>query len=301
MIKDKATLMKSLLEAGVHFGHQKRRWNPKMAPYIFGDKNNIYIIDLQHTVNALIEACDFLHNVAHEGGYVLFVGTKKQAQTIIKGEALRCGMFYVEERWLGGTLTNFQTIRKSINKLEEMEGMKEDGTFDKLSKKEVSHLTKDINKLKRNLDGIRKMERLPKAVFIIDSRKEGIAVHEANKLSIPIVALVDTNCDPDVVDYVIPGNDDAIKSIRLITAFAADAVSNGRNKFLGALEKEESKVRERLAGEPKTDMVAEEDKIEKFIDDGDRKMEEETKEKKPVAKKKKPAAPSQHKPGGRAK
>jgi len=300
MVKDKAALIKKLLEAGVHFGHQKRRWNPKMAPYIFGDKNNIYIIDLQHTVNAIIEACDFLYNVAQEGGYVLFVGTKKQAQGIIKSEALRCGMFYVDERWLGGTLTNFQTIRKSINKLEELEGMRDDGTFDKLSKKEVSHLTKEINKLRRNLDGIRKMERLPKAIFIIDSKKEAIAVHEANKLSIPIAALVDTNCDPDVIDHVIPGNDDAIKSIRLITALAADAVNQGRNKFLGALEKEESRIREKLAEEPKQDVVVEEEKIEKLIDDDDLKLEEEAKEKKPVAKKK-TSGPSSHRSGGRAK
>lgn len=278
------SLMKKLLEAGVHFGHQKRRWNPKMASYIFGEKNNIYIIDLQHTVNAIIEACDFLNKVAQEGGYILFVGTKKQAQDIIKNEALRCEMFYVDQRWLGGMLTNFQTVRKSINRLDELEKMREEGIFDKLSKKEVSHLTKEINKLKRNLDGVRKMDILPKALFVIDSRKEEIAVHEANKLSIPVAALVDTNCDPDKVDYVIPGNDDAIKAIKLITSLVADSIKEGRKKFLTVLEKEDLRIEERLAKEPQLDLATEEEKIEKFIKDEDLKLEEETKEKSPAAK-----------------
>ncbi|MDB4349617.1 30S ribosomal protein S2 [Omnitrophica bacterium] len=285
MAQEKPNLMKGLLEAGVHFGHQKRRWNPKMEPYIFGERNNTYIIDLQQTVEAIIGACGFLSNVTEEGGYVLFVGTKKQAQDIIKNEALRCGMFYVDQRWLGGMLTNFQTIRKSINRLETLEKMREDGTFAKLSKKEVSKLTKEINKLKKNLDGVRKMDRLPKALFVIDSRKEEIAVHEANKLSISIIALVDTNCDPDVIDYVIPGNDDAIKSIKLITSLAADAVAEGRNKFLRVLEKEELAIEERLAQEPKVELVSDDEKIEQFIDKKDQKMEEETREMKPTTKK----------------
>jgi small subunit ribosomal protein S2 len=276
--------MKSLLESGVHFGHQKRRWNPKMKPYIFGEKNNTYIIDLQQTVTAVMEACQFLNNTAQEGGYVLFVGTKKQAQDIIKNEALRCGMFYVDQRWLGGMLTNFQTIRKSINRLESLEKMREDGTFDKLSKKEVSKLTKEINKLRKNLDGVRKMDRLPNVVFVIDSRKEEIAVHEANKLSIPVVALCDTNCNPDVIDYIVPGNDDAIKSIKLITTLAANAVAEGRNKFLQLLEKEESAISESFSQEPKAETATEDEKIEKFIDKKDEKMEEETREKKPVSK-----------------
>jgi len=281
MAEDKTTLMKSLLEAGVHFGHHKRRWNPKMASYIFGEKNNIYIIDLQHTVNAVIEACAFLNNVAQEGGSVLFVGTKKQAQDIVKSEAERCGMFYVEARWLGGMLTNFQTIRKSINKLEELEGMKEDGTFKKLSKKEVSQLTKEMNKLKKNLDGVRKMSRLPNAVFVIDSRREEIAVHEANKLSIPVVALVDTNCDPDLIDHVIPGNDDAIKAIKLITGLVTDAINEGRNKFLKALEKEELKIEKELSEEPEVEkLVADDEKVESLVKDEALKLEEEVKEKK---------------------
>lgn len=286
MTQDKTTLIKSLLEAGVHFGHQKRRWNPKMKPYIFGEKNNTYIIDLQQTVGAVIEACQFLNKVVQEGGYVLFVGTKKQAQEIIKDQATRCGMFYVDQRWLGGMLTNFQTIRKSINRLENLEKMRDDGTFDKLSKKEVSKLTKEINKLKKNLDGVRKMERLPNAMFIIDSRKEEIAVHEANILSIPIVALADTNCNPDTLNYVIPGNDDAIKSIKLITTMAADAVVEGRNKFLQMLEKEQVVIDGKLLEDTKGDLMVDDEKVEKFIAKEDIKKEEEAKElKKPMTKK----------------
>ncbi len=284
MIQDKKTLIKSLLEAGVHFGHQKRRWNPKMKPYIFGEKNNTYIIDLQQTVEALIVACQFLNKVAQEGGYILFVGTKKQAQDILKGEAQRCGMFYVDQRWLGGMLTNFQTIRKSINRLEALEIMREDGTFAKLAKKEVSKLTKEMNKLKKNLDGVRKMDRLPKALFVIDAKKEDIAIHEANVLSIPVVALADTNSDPDVIDYVVPGNDDAIKSIKLIAALAADAVSEGRNKFLQLLEKEESLVQDKLSQEPKMEFTSDDEKVEKFMDKREEKMEEEAKKKQPASK-----------------
>ncbi len=296
MKEDKGTLIKSLLEAGVHFGHQKRRWNPKMKPYIFGEKNNTYIIDLQQTVEAIIEACRFLRSVTQEGGYILFVGTKKQAQDIIKSEAVRCGMFYVDQRWLGGMLTNFQTIRKSINRLELLEKMREDGTFEKLSKKEASKLTKEINKLKKNLDGVRKMDRLPKALFIIDSRKEGIAVHEANKLSIPVTALADTNCDPDIIDYVIPGNDDAIKSIKLITSLAADAAAEGRNSFLQMLEKEELRIEEKLAGISTAELGDDDEKIEGLIDKRDRKIEEETREMKPLAKKQ-PVKPVKKKKG----
>ncbi len=288
MAQDKTTLMKALLEAGVHFGHQKRRWNPKMAPYIFGDRNNIYIIDLQHTVNAIIGARKFLSGVAQEGGHIRFVGTKRQAQEVIKADALRCSMFYVNQRWLGGMLTNFQTIRKSLNRLEKLEKMQEDGTFDKLSKKEVSQLTKEIWKHKKNLDGIRKMDKLPQAVFVIDSKKEQIAVHEANKLSIPVVALVDTNCDPDKVSYVIPGNDDAIKSIKLITSLVVDAVSEGRNNFLKAAEKEEERMEKSLAEEPKIKFT-EEEKIEKFIKTEDIKLEKEVREKKPSQKPQRPA------------
>jgi len=283
MTQDKANLLKSLLEAGVHFGHQTRRWNPKMGPYIFGEKNRIYIIDLQKTVDAIIEACAYLNKVAQEGGYVLFVGTKKQAQDIIKDEATRCGMFYVDQRWLGGMLTNYQTVKKSLNRMESLEKMKDDGTFDKLSKKEVSKLTKETNKLKKNLNGVRSMERLPTVMFIIDSRKEDIAVREAKKLKIKVVALVDTNCDPDMIDYVIPGNDDAIKSIKLITAMAAKSIIDGRNKFLQAIEEEETALTEKLGEEPKIDVV-EEEKIEGMIKKEVIKLEEEIKEKKPVVK-----------------
>ena len=288
MMLDKASMMKALLEAGVHFGHQTRRWNPKMKDYIFGQKNNIYIIDLQRTVGAIIKACEFLSKVAQEGGYILFVGTKRQAQDIIKNEALRCGMFYVDQRWLGGMLTNFQTVRKSVNRLQKLEGMKADGTFGKLSKKEVSQLTKEIYKLKKNLDGVRSMERLPKAVFVIDSRKEDISVREAKKLSIPVAALVDTNCDPDMVNYVIPGNDDAIKSIRLITSLVTDAISEGRQKFLSAIEKEETRMEESLAEEPKINLD-EEQKIERLIKEEDLKLEEATKAEEAKTKEKKPA------------
>ena len=284
MTQEKTSLMKRLLEAGVHFGHQKRRWNPKMAQYIFGEKNNIYIIDLQQTVEAIIGACEFLRNIAQEGGYVLFVGTKKQARDIIKEEATRSGMFYVEERWLGGMLTNFQTIRKSINRLEELEGMREEGTFEKLSKKEVAQLTKEINKLNKHLGGIRKMDRLPKAVYVVDSRKEEIAVPEANKLSIPVIALVDTNCNPDVIDYVIPGNDDAMKSIKLITSLAADAVSKGRNSFLTSLEREDIDLEKKFAEEPKVETPVEDEKVEKFIKKEDEKLEEDVRKEKEAAK-----------------
>jgi len=220
--------MKQLLEAGVHFGHQTRRWNPKMAPYIFTDRNGIYIIDLQKTVRKIEEAYNFVRNLAAEGGTILFVGTKKQAQESVKEEAERCGMFYVNQRWLGGMLTNFQTIRRRIERLHELERMEADGTLAVLPKKEVAELMHEKERLQKFLGGIKNMRKLPDAVFIIDPRKERIAVAEARKLKIPIVAIVDTNCDPDEIDYVIPGNDDAIRAVRLLTSKIADAVLEGR-------------------------------------------------------------------------
>lgn len=216
--------MKQLLEAGVHFGHQTRRWNPKMAEYIFTERNGIYIIDLQKTVRKVEEAYTFIRDVVADGESVLFVGTKKQAQETIKEEAERCGMFYVNQRWLGGMLTNFKTINTRITRLQELEKMQEDGTFDVLPKKEVQQLEKELEKLNRFLGGIREMKKLPGAVFVVDPRKERIAVAEARKLGIPVVAIVDTNCDPDEADYVIPGNDDAIRAVRLLTATMANAV-----------------------------------------------------------------------------
>ena len=220
--------MKQLLEAGVHFGHQTRRWNPKMAEYIFTERNGIYIIDLQKTVKKIEEAYLFIRDIAAEGGNILFVGTKKQAQDAIKEEALRSEMYYVNVRWLGGMLTNFKTIKRSINRLLALEKMQEDGTFDLLPKKEVAGLIKEMNDLERNYGGIKTMETLPDAVFIVDPRKEHIAVLEAKKLGIPVVAIVDTNCDPDDADYIIPGNDDAIRAIKLISAALADAIIEGR-------------------------------------------------------------------------
>lgn len=220
--------MKQLLESGVHFGHQTRRWNPKMAKYIFTERNGIYIIDLQKTVKMMEEAYNFVRELAAQGGNLLFVGTKKQAQDAVREEAERCGMFYVNHRWLGGTLTNFQTIRKRIERLHQLEDMEEDGTFDVLPKKEVVLLRKEKARLEKFLGGIKHMKKLPDAVFIIDPRKERIAVAEARKLNIPIVAIVDTNCDPDEVDYVIPGNDDAIRAVRLFTSKMADAVLEGK-------------------------------------------------------------------------
>ena len=230
--------MKQLLEAGVHFGHQTRRWNPKMAPYIFTERNGIYIIDLQKTVKKVDEAYDFLRSVAEEGKSILFVGTKKQAQEAVKEEALKSGMFYVNDRWLGGMMTNFATIRKSINRLKELEAMEEDGTFEVLSKKEVLALKREQEKLEKSLGGIKDMEELPGALFIVDPRKERIAVAEAKKLNIPIVAIVDTNCDPDEIDYVIPGNDDAIRAVKLLTSRMADAVIEGRQGEAGEVVEE---------------------------------------------------------------
>ena len=220
--------MKQLLEAGVHFGHQTRRWNPKMATYIYTERNGIYIIDLQKTVKKLEEAYNFIREISANGGNVLFVGTKKQAADAIKEEAERCGMYYVNERWPGGMLTNYKTIKKSIARLTNLEKMKEDGTFDLLPKKEVAKLIKEMGDLERNYGGIKTMPGLPSAVFIVDPKKEKNAVLEAKKLGIPVVAIVDTNCDPDDADYIIPGNDDAIRAIKLITAAIADAVIEGK-------------------------------------------------------------------------
>ena len=220
--------MKQLLEAGVHFGHQTRRWNPKMAPYIFTERNGIYIIDLQKTVKKLEEAYMFVRDTAANGGEILFVGTKKQAGDSVKEEAERCGMHYVNARWLGGMLTNFKTIRRRIERLAQLRKMEEDGTFELLPKKEVVKLKLEIEKLEKFIGGIKNMSELPAALFIVDPKKEKIAVSEARKLGIPIVAIVDTNCDPDEVDYVIPGNDDAIRAVKLIAGKLADAVLEGK-------------------------------------------------------------------------
>ena len=220
--------MKQLLEAGVHFGHQTRRWNPKMAQYIFTERNGIYIIDLQKTVRKIDDAYMFARDVAMEGKSILFVGTKKQAQESIEAEAKRCGMFYVNNRWLGGTLTNFRTIRTRIDRLNAIDAMEKNGQFDVLPKKEVIKLCAEREKLQKNLGGIREMRKLPGALFIVDPRKERIAVAEARALGIPIVAIVDTNCDPDEIDYVIPGNDDAIRAVKLIAGKLADAVLEGK-------------------------------------------------------------------------
>ena len=219
--------IKQLLEAGVHFGHHTRRWNPKMAEYIFTERNGIYIIDLQKTIKKFEEAYMFARDIASDGGTILFVGTKKQAADAIREEAERCGMYYVNVRWLGGMLTNYKTIRMSINRLASLEKMQEDGTFDMLPKKEVASLQKEMANRERNLGGIKNMDRLPSAIFIVDPRKEHNAVLEAKKLGIPVIAIVDTNCDPDDADYVIPGNDDAIRAIRLISSVIANAVIEG--------------------------------------------------------------------------
>lgn len=216
--------MKQLLEAGVHFGHQTRRWNPKMKKYIFTERNGIYIIDLQKTVKKVDEAYNFVKQIGENGGTILFVGTKKQAQESVRDEAIRSGMFFINQRWLGGTLTNFGTIRKRINRMKDIERMQEDGTFDVLPKKEVVGLMKERDRLDKFLGGIKDMKKVPDALFIIDPRKERIAVAEAHKLNIPIVGIVDTNCDPDEIDYVIPANDDAIRAVKLLTGKMADAI-----------------------------------------------------------------------------
>lgn len=232
--------MKQLLEAGVHFGHQTRRWNPKMAEYIFTERNGIYIIDLQKTVKKLEEAYAFVREISMEGKSVLFVGTKKQAQDSVKEEAERAGAYYVNARWLGGMMTNFTTIQRRINRLKQLRAMEEDGTFDLLPKKEVIKLNLEIEKLEKFMGGIKEMKEMPGALFIVDPRKERIAVAEAKKLGIPIVAIVDTNCDPDEIDYVIPGNDDAIRAVKLIAGTIANAIIEGNEGKMGAAAVEES-------------------------------------------------------------
>ena len=254
--------MKQLLESGVHFGHQTRRWNPKMKPFIFTERNGIYIIDLQKTVRMVEQAYAFVRDTVAECGTVLFVGTKKQAQQTIKEEAERCGMFYVNQRWLGGTLTNYQTIRTRIERLHRLGEMEQDGTFDRLPKKEVLKLLKEKERLERYLGGISQMWRLPDIVFVVDPRKERIAVSEARKMEIPIVAIVDTNCDPDEIDYVIPGNDDAIRAIRLLTSRMADAVLEGKE---GRQETEASESPEAEAADEAA-MPAEEEEEEEVLE-----------------------------------
>jgi small subunit ribosomal protein S2 len=244
-----ALTMKELLEAGVHFGHQTKRWNPKMQKYIFGERNGIYIIDLQKTLKKFRDAYSFVRDLSSQGGTMLFIGTKKQAQETVFEEAGRCGMYYVNQRWLGGTLTNFTTIRKSIARLKKLEEMKETGEFERLPKKEVLELDREREKLEKALMGIKTMDALPSAVFIIDPRKEKIAVMEAQRLGIPIVAIVDTNCDPTGIDYPIPGNDDAIRAVRLITARIVDAINEGR----GTLAKDET---EQTGEEAEPEIVA---------------------------------------------
>ena len=236
--------MKQLLEAGVHFGHQTRRWNPKMAEYIYTERNGIYIIDLQKSVGKVDEAYKAVLDCAANGGKILFVGTKKQAQDSIKAEAERCGMYYVNQRWLGGMLTNFKTIQSRIARLKEIEAMEADGTFDVLPKKEVIELKKELAKLQKNIGGIKEMKRLPDAIFIVDPKKERICVQEAHTLGIPLIGICDTNCDPEELDYVIPGNDDAIRAVKLIAGAMADAIIEGKEGQMGAAAVEEETAEE---------------------------------------------------------
>lgn len=257
-------LIKKLLEAGVHFGHKTSRWNPKMKRFIFGRRSGIYIIDLEKSEECINNARDFLLDITSKGDYVLFVGTKKQAQEAVYKEAIRCGMYYVTERWPGGLLTNLGTVKKSINRLKEIETMKEDGTFTKLTKKEVSLLEKELTKLKKNFSGIVQMERMPKAMFVVDTKKEETAVKEAKRLSIPVIGLIDTNSDPDVVEYPIPGNDDATKSIQLIASIIADTVIEGRKKFLSYLSQEGVAVKEEAKEEVPLVLPEEEVKIKEI-------------------------------------
>ncbi|HOB68431.1 MAG TPA: 30S ribosomal protein S2 [Syntrophorhabdaceae bacterium] len=256
--------IKQLLEAGVHFGHQTKRWNPKMKPYIFGARNGIYIIDLQRTLKMFKEAFNFVREVASRNEYILFVGTKKQAQEAIREEATRCGAFYVNVRWLGGTMTNFQTIEKTIERFRKYEELKESDVFKVLPKKEAIGIEKEIAKLEKNIGGIKDMDRLPGAIFIVDPKKEYIAVKEAKKLGIPTVGIVDTNCDPDDIDYIIPGNDDAIRAIKLITMKIADAVLEGKELYVEEFQGKD----EEPAEEPKpfVDESLLEEKYEEFYE-----------------------------------
>jgi small subunit ribosomal protein S2 len=273
-------LIKQLLEAGVHFGHKTSRWNPKMKKFIFGARSGIYIIDLEKTEECINKAKDFLLDITSKGEFVLFVGTKKQAQEVIQQEAVRCGMYYVTERWLGGLLTNFATIKKSINRLKEIEKMREDGTFGKLTKKEVARLEKELAKLNKNFAGIVSMERMPKAIFIVDTKKEETAVREAKRLAIPIIGLIDTNSNPDLIDYPIPGNDDATRSIRMVTILLADTIIEGRKKFLSYLTQEGVAVKEEQTEEqPGPGLLPEEElkikEIEEIVEEKEP-LEEET-------------------------
>jgi len=249
--------IKELLEAGVHFGHQTKRWNPKMKPYIFGQRNGIYIIDLGKTARLFSDAEAFVNQLASDGGTVLFVGTKRQAQDAVAEEAQRCGMHFVNQRWLGGLLTNFTTIQRSLTRLRELEAMETDGRYESLSKKEVDGVEKEKRKIQKNLDGIRQMSKLPDAVFVIDTRKEQIAVDEARKLKIPVIGIVDTNSDPEQVDYVIPGNDDALRSIRLFTSRIADAIVAGRSLRESArAEAADEQAARRAAARPRPEAPA---------------------------------------------
>lgn len=248
--------MKQLLEAGVHFGHQSKRWNPRMKKYIFGERNGIYIIDLQKTLRKFKDSYQFIRSVVAEGETVLFVGTKKQAQDSILEESQRCEMYYVRHRWLGGMLTNFATIRKSIDRMKKLEEMKAKGVFESLPKKEVLKLEKQWEKMKKVLDGIKDMDKLPGAVFVVDPKRERIAVNEANKLEIPVIAIVDTNCDPEGIDFVIPGNDDAIRSIKLITSKIAEAVIEGRAEFMANAELASRKDQDEQSDEQEANAAA---------------------------------------------
>ena len=255
-----AVTMKELLECGVHFGHQTRRWNPKMAEYIFAERNGIYIIDLQQTLRMLQTAADFVQDVASKGGGVLFVGTKRQSQEAVRVEAVRCGMYHVNHRWLGGMLTNFQTIRRSVNRLDKLDADETNGIFDQMPKKEVMRLRREKGKLGNNLSGVREMKKLPEVVVVTDTRKEHTAIAEANKLGIPIIAIVDTNCDPDPIDLPVPGNDDAIRSIRLISSVLADAVIEGRGEAFEGAEVAEDTGRSEAA--PQVDAMLETERHE---------------------------------------
>ena len=255
-------LIKQLLEAGVHFGHHVSRWNPKMKKFIFGERSNIYIIDLEKTVDFLNTARDFVKDIASKGETVLFVGTKRQAQDLIFAEAQRSGMYYIKDRWLGGTLTNFKTIRNSIKRLESIEAMQKDGTLEAITKKEKAILTKEMDKLKKNLQGIVNMKKMPGALFIVDAKKEDIAVKEARKLGIPIVAIIDTNADPDLIDYPIPANDDAMRSIKLLTGLITDSIVEGKKQF------DETNIAElaRLQEEEDTKEIKDKEKSEKLVE-----------------------------------
>ena len=292
-------LIKQLLEAGVHFGHQTKRWNPKMKKFIFGARSGIYIIDLEKTEECINKARDFLQSLTSKGEFVLFVGTKKQAQEVVRLEAIRCGMYYVTERWPGGLLTNYATIKKSINRLKDIEKMREDGTFDKLTKKEVAALEKELSKLKKNFSGIVSMEKMPKALFVVDTKKEETAVLEAKRLSISIIGLIDTNSNPDLINYPIPGNDDATKSIRMVTTIIGDTIIEGRKKFLSYLSQEGVTIKEEKIEEGPLVLPEEEIKIKEIeemvetaepVEDGTKPIKKDrvkqTKEEKPKIRRK---------------